>query len=166
MPVLHRFCMLACATRERLGFISEWDSHSRDQLLCGRYRSRNRQGREKFAPRAGVPWLTRVGIPIKLEESNRGCPDPREGAAVRFYSSPLGGRPIGRTPDSDSGYPGSSPGLPANRFGMLRKSMQKCAVLRTTGTNERKDVSSIESPTLNPANAHLTLNSYPSLNKS
>ena len=26
----------------------------------------------------------------------------------------LGGRPIGRTPDSGSGYPGSSPGLPAN----------------------------------------------------
>jgi hypothetical protein len=25
----------------------------------------------------------------------------------------LGGRPIGRTPDSGSGYPGSSPGLPA-----------------------------------------------------
>jgi hypothetical protein len=39
-------------------------------------------------------------IPIKLEESNRGCPDPREGAAVRFHSSPLGGCPIGRTPDS------------------------------------------------------------------
>jgi hypothetical protein len=28
----------------------------------------------------------------------------------------VGGRPIGRTPDSDSGYPGSSPGLPANLF--------------------------------------------------
>src|SRR6266699_3168639 len=26
----------------------------------------------------------------------------------------MGGRPIGRTPDSGSGYPGSSPGLPAN----------------------------------------------------
>ena len=35
-------------------------------------------------------------------------------AAIPFCSSPLGGRPIGRTPDSDSGYPGSSPGLPAN----------------------------------------------------
>jgi hypothetical protein len=35
-------------------------------------------------------------------------------AAFPFCSSPLGGRPIGRTPDSDSGYPGSSPGLPAN----------------------------------------------------
>ena len=35
-------------------------------------------------------------------------------AAILFCSSPLGGRPIGRTPDSDSGYPGSSPGLPAN----------------------------------------------------
>ena len=28
----------------------------------------------------------------------------------------LGGRPIGRTPDSGSGYPGSSPGLPANSY--------------------------------------------------
>ena len=35
-------------------------------------------------------------------------------ATIHFCSSPLGGRPIGRTPDSDSGYPGSSPGLPAN----------------------------------------------------
>ena len=57
--------------------------------------------------------LTHPPIPIKLEESNRGCPDHREGAAIPFCSSPLGGRPIGRTPDSDSGYPGSSPGLPA-----------------------------------------------------
>jgi hypothetical protein len=32
---------------------------------------------------------------------------------IPFYSSRLGGRPIGRTPDSESGYPGSSPGLPA-----------------------------------------------------
>src|SRR6266478_1249336 len=123
MPVLHRFCMLACATRERLRFMSEWDSRLRDQLLCGRYRSRNRQGCEKFAPRAGVLRLTHVGIPIKLEESNRGCPDPREGAAVRFYSSPLGGRPIGRTPDSGSGYPGSSPGLPANLFNYLARAV-------------------------------------------
>ena len=30
----------------------------------------------------------------------------------------LGGRPIGRTPDSGSGYPGSSPGLPANLFNL------------------------------------------------
>ena len=28
----------------------------------------------------------------------------------------MGGRPIGRTPDSGSGYPGSSPGLPAKSF--------------------------------------------------
>src|SRR5215469_15911378 len=33
----------------------------------------------------------------------------------------LGGRPIGRTPDSGSGYPGSSPGLPANLFNELAK---------------------------------------------
>ena len=58
--------------------------------------------------------LTHPRIPIKLEESNRGCPDPREGAAIPFCSCLLGGRPIGRTPDSGSGYPGSSPGLPAN----------------------------------------------------
>src|SRR5258708_28474461 len=63
---------------------------------------------------AQAVWLTHPRIPIKLERSNRGCPDHREGAAIRFYSSPLGGRPIGRTPDSGSGYPGSSPGLPAN----------------------------------------------------
>ena len=31
----------------------------------------------------------------------------------------MGGRPIGRTPDSGSGYPGSSPGLPANLFNEL-----------------------------------------------
>jgi hypothetical protein len=37
-----------------------------------------------------------------------------------FRSTPrLGGRPIGRTPDSGSGYPGSSPGLPANLFNYL-----------------------------------------------
>ena len=35
----------------------------------------------------------------------------------------LGGRPIGRTPDSDSGYPGSSPGLPANLFNELIRSL-------------------------------------------
>src|SRR5579859_892587 len=63
---------------------------------------------------AAVAWLTHLRIPVKLERSNRGCPDHREGAAVRFCSSLLGGRPIGRTPDSGSGYPGSSPGLPAN----------------------------------------------------
>src|SRR5947209_18009877 len=31
----------------------------------------------------------------------------------------MGGRPIGRTPDSGSGYPGSSPGLPAKLFNSL-----------------------------------------------
>ena len=35
----------------------------------------------------------------------------------------LGGRPIGRTPDSGSGYPGSSPGLPANLFNGLAKAL-------------------------------------------
>src|SRR5437660_780278 len=35
----------------------------------------------------------------------------------------LGGRPIGRTPDSGSGYPGSSPGLPANLFYGLAKAL-------------------------------------------
>jgi hypothetical protein len=44
-------------------------------------------------------------------------------AAIPFCSSPLGGRPIGRTPDSDSGYPGSSPGLPANYFQSLSLSL-------------------------------------------
>ena len=33
-----------------------------------------------------------------------------------FFAELLGGRPIGRTPDSESGYPGSSPGLPAKFF--------------------------------------------------
>src|SRR5215831_11608884 len=33
----------------------------------------------------------------------------------------MGGRPIGRTPDSGSGYPGSSPGLPANLFNGLAR---------------------------------------------
>ena len=47
--------------------------------------------------------LTHPRIPIKLEESNRGCPDPREGAAIPFCSCLLGGRPIGRTPDSGCG---------------------------------------------------------------
>jgi hypothetical protein len=38
------------------------------------------------------------------------------GEVLRFVfpSQRLGDRPIGRTPDSESGYPGSSPGLPAN----------------------------------------------------
>jgi hypothetical protein len=35
----------------------------------------------------------------------------------------MGGRPIGRTPDSGSGYPGSSPGLPANLFNGLAKAL-------------------------------------------
>ncbi len=61
-------------------------------------------------------WLTHPRIPIKLERSNRGCPDHREGAAIRFCSSRLGGRPIGRTPDS--GSKASSP--PAIFFNDLR----------------------------------------------
>ena len=73
----------------------------------------------KSAASPAPPWLTLSGIPIKLERSNRGCPDPRECAAIPFCSSLLGGRPIGRTPDSGSGYPGSSPGLPANLFNKL-----------------------------------------------
>src|SRR6266850_7628754 len=113
MLAFARSCMLACAIRGQLRSMSERDLPSREQLLCGRCRWRISWTGEKLWLEAGLPRLTRVGIPIKLEESNRGCPDPREGAAVRFYSSPLGGRPIGRTPDSGSGYPGSSPGLPA-----------------------------------------------------
>src|SRR6266478_8939851 len=60
--------------------------------------------------------LTHPRIPIKLEESNRGCPDPREGAAIPFCSCLLVGRPIGRTPDS--GSKASSP--PAIFFNDLR----------------------------------------------
>jgi hypothetical protein len=40
-----------------------------------------------------------------------------------FSSHRLGDRPIGRTPDSESGYPGSSPGLPANLFNELAKTL-------------------------------------------
>src|SRR6202171_165463 len=47
---------------------------------------RNEQFECAIAIAEKAPWLTRSGIPIKLEESNRGCPDPRESAAVRFCS--------------------------------------------------------------------------------
>ena len=70
--------------------------------------------------------LTPQRIPIKLEEKNRGCPEPRDSVAVPFFSSQrLGDRPIGRTPDSESGYPGSSPGLPAKLFHELVKALLK-----------------------------------------
>ena len=61
--------------------------------------------------------LTPQRIPIKLDEKNRGCPGPSGACCDFFFSSQrLGDRPIGRTPDSESGYPGSSPGLPAKLF--------------------------------------------------
>jgi hypothetical protein len=41
------------------------------------------EGASGYVPRR----LTHPRIPIKLEESNRGCPDPREGAAIPFCSS-------------------------------------------------------------------------------
>src|SRR5215469_17470662 len=50
-------------------------------------------------------------------------------------SKVLGGRPIGRTPDSGSGYPGSSPGLPANLFNELAKAPP--SNLRTLGNRMR-----------------------------
>ena len=48
---------------------------------------------------------------------------PILGEVLRFLfsSQRLGDRPIGRTPDSESGYPGSSPGLPAKLFHELAK---------------------------------------------
>jgi hypothetical protein len=37
----------------------------------------------------------------------------------------LGDRPIGRTPDSESGYPGSSPGLPAILFSWSKNKLAR-----------------------------------------
>jgi hypothetical protein len=54
-------------------------------------------------------------------------------ATIPFYSSRLGGRPIGRTPDSESGYPGSSPGLPANLLD-LKTLKFAAAYVRTTAS--------------------------------
>src|SRR6202022_3237760 len=89
--------------------------------------------RKEVSHRQQSQRLTTIGIPIKLEESNRGCPDPRESAAIPFCSSPLGGRPIGRTPDSGSGYPGSSPGLPAKMLSPVRpKGYAACGDARSS----------------------------------
>jgi len=84
-----RSCMLACAIRGQLGSMSEWDLPSAGAItLWPLSLAKLAETGEKLWLEAGLPRLTRVVIPIKLEESNRGCPDPRESAAVRFLFLP------------------------------------------------------------------------------
>ena len=58
--------------------------------------------------------LTSGGVPIYSRKVEVQLPFLTLLLSLLSFSPRLGGRPIGRTPDSDSGYPGSSPGLPAN----------------------------------------------------
>src|SRR5713226_605975 len=65
--------------------------------------------RRLFAKRGRRPRLTDSLFLIRVEKSLA--------RATLFCRLPrLGGRSIGRTSDSGSDYPGSSPGLPANLF--------------------------------------------------
>ena len=62
---------------------------------------------------ANLRKLTEQGVPFTLERLECGCESFPCCCHFLQFSLRLGGRPIGRTPDSGSGYPGSSPGLPA-----------------------------------------------------
>src|SRR5579883_146149 len=61
-----------------------WKDRRRGQQR--RIRDRRRSDRRGTTPR-GCPRLTMRGATAKLDEQNRGCPDQRERAAIRFCSS-------------------------------------------------------------------------------
>ena len=104
---------------------AKWSSQpGRDTLNASRISKRNTAVacimNHQSPPTAPADWL-KPSSAQPLNYLNRSCiPISRRtaheaGLRIAVFL-PLGGRPIGRTPDSDSGYPGSSPGLPAKLF--------------------------------------------------